>query len=434
LGIQADPLDPLEVFLKLISGFAIMNLVIINHYAGSPNHGMEFRPYYLAKEWKKIGHNVLIISASFSHLRSNQPEVKGKISLELIDGIKYVWIKVNTYHGNGLGRIQSMVRFVFGLFFFQRKIFHDFIPDVIIASSTYPMDIFPSYRFSKKYNARLCYEVHDLWPLSPMELGGYSKYHPFIMVMQWAEDYAYRNSDFVISILPNTLEHMIQHGLKPEKFKHIPNGLAIDEWDENQIPYEHIDLIESLKKNNKMIVGYIGGHAISNALDYLIEAANIASTKAKNLHFVLVGNGIEKPGLILKAKHLSNVTFLPPVPKKCVPKLLNSMDFLYLGWHHNPLYRFGISPNKLIDYMMAAKPIVHSVDAANDLVKEANCGISVSPENPIETIKAFQKLTEMDALERQQLGINGKVFVEKNLSYEKLASDFLILLEKNLFK
>src|SRR6266496_2402222 len=105
-----------------------MNIVIINHYAGAPSLGMEFRPYYLAKGWKRLGHNVLIIGASFSHLRSKQPEVKGQITIELIEGIKYVWVKVNNYQGNSLGRIQSMVRFVFGLFFFQKKIFHDFKP------------------------------------------------------------------------------------------------------------------------------------------------------------------------------------------------------------------------------------------------------------------------------------------------------------------
>ena len=50
-----------------------MNILLINHYAGSPDLGMEFRPYYMAKEWQKAGHHVRIVGGSFSHLRKKQP-------------------------------------------------------------------------------------------------------------------------------------------------------------------------------------------------------------------------------------------------------------------------------------------------------------------------------------------------------------------------
>ncbi len=52
-----------------------MNILLINHYAGSPQYGMEYRLYYLAREWVKTGHKVGITSAFFSHLRSKQFEV-----------------------------------------------------------------------------------------------------------------------------------------------------------------------------------------------------------------------------------------------------------------------------------------------------------------------------------------------------------------------
>ena len=54
----------------------------------------------------------------------------------------------------------------------------------------------------------LLHEVHDLWPLSPMELGGYSRWHPFIMLLQAAEDYACRHADAIVSILPKVREHL----------------------------------------------------------------------------------------------------------------------------------------------------------------------------------------------------------------------------------
>lgn len=412
-----------------------MNIVIVNHYAGGPSLGMEFRPYYMAREWMRKGHRVLIVGASFSHLRTVQPEVVTALKYENIDQVEYLWLRTNRYFGNGIGRILSMFLFTLRLFFRLRKELITFNPDLIIASSTYPLDNFPVKYLAKKFDALHCYEVHDLWPLSPMELGGYSKYHPFILIMQWAENFAYKNADFVISMLPKTLDHMISHGLDKNKFRYIPNGIALDEWSVKKEPIDHIKKINELKiKKRRTIVGYVGGHAISNALEYLIAAAELAKVSAPYLRFVLVGNGSEKNTLIAlaKKKKLDNILFLHPVSKWSIPALLASMDILYLGWRRNPLYRFGISPNKLIDYMMSAKPIVHSVEAGNDIVKEADCGISVEPENPEQIVDALIGISKMDEFSMAEMGNRGKEFVLKYYNYEKLAEDFLTFASKKL--
>src|SRR5687768_11908263 len=99
-----------------------MNIVIINHYAGGKRFGMEFRPYYMAKKWKKAGHNVLIVSASFAHLRSVQPVVTKSHAKEVIDGVDYLWIKTNEYKGNGLSRILSMLSFTRKLYSLHRHL------------------------------------------------------------------------------------------------------------------------------------------------------------------------------------------------------------------------------------------------------------------------------------------------------------------------
>jgi glycosyltransferase involved in cell wall biosynthesis len=405
-----------------------MNIVIVNHYAGGPSLGMEFRPYYLAREWTKSGHNVLIIGASYSHVRTRQPQLKSTIQKEEIDGVDYLWIKVNRYAGNGIGRIISMFLFSSRLYTKLKTELTSFKPDLIIASSTYPIDNFPVARLAKKYGALHCYEVHDLWPLSPMELGRYSKNHPFIKVMQWAEDFAYKNADFVVSMLPNTLEHMTAHGLSSEKFNFVPNGIAVDEWkDEDPIPEQHATLLQKLHTDQRCIVGYVGGHAISNALETFLCAAQIAENKAPHLAFVLVGNGAEKEKLIQMAASLGlkNISFLPAISKNSIPRLLSELDILYLGWHDNPLYRFGISPNKLIDYMMAGKPVVHSVKAANDMVNESSCGISVAPGDADAIVDALLKIAEMPLNERQAMGLRGQRFILENNDYRILADKFL---------
>ncbi len=400
-----------------------MNILLINHYAGSPELGMEFRPYYMAKEWVKAGNQVLIVGGSFSHMRKKQPEE----SETLLDGICYRWVKLNAYKGNGVGRIRSMFSFVSKLWWGYKKYIGNFKPDVVIASSTYPLDIYPARRIAKHYGAKLVYEVHDLWPLSPMEIGGYSKWHPFIMVMQRAENYAYKYSYQVVSLLPYALEHMKKHGLKEEKFVYVPNGFDEEEWrEEKGVTFcKHHEYLQQLKREGKKILGYVGGHATSNALDFLLDAMKLI--KKEEVVCVLVGNGQEKQRLINRAtkENIRNVVFLDAVLKKEVPALLAEMDALYIGWENNPLYRFGISPNKLIDYMLSGKPILHSVNAANDWVAEAGSGVSVKAEDSLAIAKGIKCLFSLNGETMENMGVRGKEFVMRHFSYVFLAKKFI---------
>jgi len=404
-----------------------MNILYINHYAGCPQYGMEYRPYYLAKEWGRNGHKIIIIAASFSHLRHKNPELSGEMKREVIEEVEYIWIKTPSYKGNGLKRILNMLTFVSKLTFLSKKLSAQFRPDVVIASSTYPLDIFPAYLISRFSKAKLIFEVHDLWPLTPIELGGMSKWHPFIVILQIAEDFAYRNADKVISILPKALDYMVSRGLDPKKFVYIPNGIDIEEWRSfnAQLPEKHKEIIEKLKKEGKFLVGYAGSFGVANALDYFIEST--VYLRDLPVVLVLVGQGQEKEKLqkYVVENNLNDVIFLPPVPKGLIPSLLNILDVLYKGSRKCSIYRYGISPVKLMDYMMAGKPIIHAVEAGNDLVAESGCGISIPPEDPIAIAEAIKKLMKMSPVEREEIGRRGREYVIKNHDYKVLAKRFL---------
>jgi glycosyltransferase involved in cell wall biosynthesis len=402
-----------------------MNIVVVNHYAGGASLGMEFRPYYLAKALQRKGHQVMIIGGSFSHLRIKQPVMGAGFKMETIDEIKYVWIKVNEYSGNGPRRIVSMIRFVIGLYIQGKNILKNFKPDLIIASSTYPMDNFAVKKLARSAGAKFCYEVHDLWPLSPKELGGYSKYHPFIMMVQWAEDFAYRHADFVVSMLPDAKNYMISRGLDPKKFFHIPNGIWVDEWQNPiELPNEHRDLISEIRKKHTFLVGYAGGHSISNALDSLVMAGDLLPDDCAIL---LIGDGIDKPRLqeISRKQNKRNIYFLPPVPKRCIPILLSNFNTLFIGAQRQSLYRFGISPNKLIDYMMAGKPIIQSIEASNNMVEDYQCGIAVEPENAKAVAEGISKIMKMKKSEQEKLGKNGHEAALKFHDYNVLSEQFI---------
>ena len=402
-----------------------MNILLINHYAGSTRHGMEFRPFYLAREWVRAGHRVQIVAASFSHIRARQPELDGAVLEEQIEGIDYRWLVTPGYMGNGAGRVKNMLAFMWALWRDSPRLAREFKPDVVIASSTYPMDIWPARRIARLSKARLVYEVHDLWPLSPMELGGLSRWHPFIIWVQMAEDYAYRHADKVVSMLPKARQYMCSRGMAPQKFTYVPNGVDEQEWARPaDLPQPVKAALDTLRAKGLPLVGYAGTHGLSNALDVLLDAASQLKGKAE---VVIVGTGPDRDALLARVANedLSNVTMLPAIPKQSVPRFLDDVDIAYIGWHPNPLYRFGISPNKLMDYMMAGKPVVHSVSAGNDPVAEAGCGFTVPPGDAAAVAQAILKLAAMSDAQRKLLGAAGKRFILKNQTYPRLAANFL---------
>lgn len=409
-----------------------MNILLINHYAGSIRHGMEYRPYYLAREWVRMGHSVTITAASVSHVRNIPPVLHSAMTEEMIDGIRYLWLKTPSYNGNGILRAINIFAFVAQLLYYRNWLTRTIKPDIVIASSTYPLDIFPARAISRRSNAKLVFEVHDLWPLSPIELGGMSKYHPFILLMQWAEHYAYRNAAQVISMLPKVKEYMRQGGMEPEKFVYIPNGIDVEEWRDNksELPAEHEQTFTRLRAKEHFLVGYAGAHGLANALNYFIDAAY--QLQERPVTFVLIGQGPEKDGLMLKvqSRKQTNVVFLSPVEKKAIPGILRGMDALYIGLRGDPLFRFGVSPNKLMDYMMAAKPVIYAIQAGNDMVADSGCGISIPPENPTELAKAVLKLMNLPEKDRNEMGQRGKAYVLANHDYRILAKQFIEALER----
>ena len=407
-----------------------MNILYIDHYAGSPEMGMEFRPYYLAREWEMLGHRVRIVGASFSHLRTNNPKVSCDFEVQEIEGIQYQWIKTDEYAGNGAKRAITIFQFCCKLWCHAREIVKDFKPDVVITSSTYPVDTYPAQKIARLANAKLIHENHDLWPLTLETIGGMSKYHPFCLMMGMGLSSAIRNSNHIVCVLPYSYEYFKEYGLKDlTKFSHIPNGIVEEDWENIvDLPSEHISLFKKLE--GKFKVGYAGGHALSNALDTLIESAS--QINDDNIAVVFVGKGTEKERLIQKAKDLNctNVYFLPPVSKLQVPAILKFMDVVYVGSEKSTLLKYGASLNKLYDYMMAGKPIIYGVDSKNKEILDANCGFVVESQNSIDLKNTIVKLSKFNDSELKQLGKNGKHWVLNNCEYKVLAKNFANLFSK----
>ena len=403
-----------------------MNILYIDHYAGGPEWGMEYRPYYLAREWVRVGHRVAIVAASQAHVRRRQPSIDGHFGRDRVDGVDYRWCRTPAYRGNGVGRVINIVAFLLRLGQWRRWL--DFRPDVVIASSTYPADIGPAQRIARAHDALLVWEVHDLWPLSPIELGGLSRRHPFIVWMQRAEDRACRSADLVVSMLPKADSHLREHGMAGDKFVYVPNGIDRDEWQAEALeapPAAHAEAVAKARSAGRCLVAYAGAHGVANALGSMLDAATLC--RSEPLSWFLVGDGPEKPALArrIAAERLDNVVLLDPIPKAAIPGLLQSMDLLYIGLRREPLFRFGVSPNKLMDYMMSGRPVVCAIAAGNDPVTEAGCGLTIAPEDPVALAAAARRVCALPEQDRAAMGARGRAWVEANHTYPVLARRFL---------
>ncbi|WP_431855829.1 glycosyltransferase family 4 protein [Azospirillum sp.] len=404
-----------------------MNILLINHYAGSDRLGMEYRPFYLAREWVAAGHRVTIVGASHSHLRARQPEVTHDLATDVEEGVRYRWLRTAPYAGNGMGRVANMATFVSKLWAYAPRLAREERPDVVICSSTYPLDIYPGARIARRAGARLVFELHDLWPLTPMMLGGYSPKHPFIRAMQAAEDYACRNVDTLVSILPHARDYLVGRGLDPAKFVHVPNGIPVAAFlnaEPGPLPEPLAARIAAERARGHFLVGYAGGINPSNPVETILEAA--IRLKDKPISFIFVGGGAAEAAFRerIAAAALPNFHHMGVIPKALVQSFLAEMDVLTMPWKRNPIYKYGVSPNKMFDYMLAGRPIVQSCGASNDLVAEGRCGFTVPPEDAQAFADALLRLSEMTPEERADLGGNGRRFVLENHDYRVLAARF----------
>jgi hypothetical protein len=257
-----------------------------------------------------------------------------------------------------------------------------------------------------------------------MELGGYSKYHPFIMMMQIAEKSAYKKSAVIVSILPNIKPYVASLNVN-NKIVSIPNGIVLQEESSfspaNQVI---LDRINELKRANHYVIGYAGGISVSNAMWTLLETAELV--KDEKISFVIIGSGIEKEQLVAykKSHDLDNVHFFDAIDKSEIHRTLQAMDALYLGSKKSHLYEFGVSANKIFDYMLTGKPIINAFDSEHSPLNYFGDSFVAEAENAIALKKAIERVMQLPFDELQRIKVKSVEYVKTNHNYPKLADDF----------
>lgn len=404
----------------------------IHPAAGGPGHGRYWRAYHFARHWRADGAECLVIGPGYHHHYAS-PEVR--TGAREVGGQPYYFVRTSAYGEGRIGRARAMFEFAIALDLDRglKRLGDANPPKLIIYSSPYPFGVYAAARLARRYGARFVFEVRDIWPDSVTELTGASRLHPFVMAAAHAERFAYQRADQVVSVLPHALPHMIGRGLAPEKYVHVPNGIdPADARMAGTAPETPcLSRIRELKAQDKFILVYAGGLGQVNNLEPLLDAMRLLQDRGvNNVHTLLIGRGDYRDTLKarVQARQLTALEFIDQVDKTEIVHILAAVDAGYISLMPSPLFRFGVSPNKIFDYMLAKLPIVYAVEAGNDPVKDAGAGLTVPPSDPARIADAVAQLASKSQGERAAIGAAGYDYVCAHHDHAVLSRKMLALM------
>lgn len=411
---------------------AVLHIWYIEHYGGGPGIGVRYRPYHLARAWREQGHTATIFTASFHHLMEKPAQLDPEFS---IDGIRYIAVPARSYEGNGVSRMLNMWDFTRNLYSAGKRFGRDLPPpQAVIASSPHPFTIYPGHRLARRHNARLVYEIRDIWPLSITEILGTSRFQPFVQLCAAAERFALAKSDLVASVLPRGDRYLDARGYGSKPFVWVPNGIGATNASEDLTLISDAAGLARKKLRDwaaegRVTIIYTGAIGRPNAVDLLLEAVEHAQDigEGQLCGVLIVGKGEQLDSLraFARDKNLSNVHLSGGVPKQDALALLRDADIGYAGLRRTgSLFSYGISPNKIADYFGAALPVFLPIEPCGDLVSESGGGIAKDVQTPQAMWNELRRLIGLTPEERQALGALGKSYMTREYDYGRVAHRF----------
>lgn len=398
-----------------------MDIWIFNHHAQGPEIPGGTRHYDLAKQLLYKGHSVTIFAAGFHYtlLKEIVDYNQDGYLIENKDGVKFVWVKTYPYKRNNIKRMINIVSYAWKLNFLIPKLKLD-KPDIIIGTTVHPFAPLIGYRFAKRYNIPFVFEIRDLWPQSFIDMKVWKKDSLVSKVFKAIEKYTIKRANAVISLSPMT-EKYLKDEYGYDKNIYIPNSVDVDFVNQNKIlaiMNDTFEKLQKLKDEGKQLHMFTGAIVQSNSINMFVKTAQ--KLKIKDIQIVLVGQGQERAKYeqIVKKESLSNISFLDPVNKKLVPKLLDYVDVLLLIQGN---VQWG-SSNKLYDYLAAKKPIITSLYVKhNDIVEDIKCGYSAEHDNSNDMVEKIEKIYSLSEIEKEQMGQNAYNYVSKNHDIKLMA-------------
>ena len=371
---------------------------ILNHYATNMFFEGAGRHHSFAKYLTRMGYEVTIFCANVVHNREDVININDNslfCDKEGQDGVNYTFIKTRPYTGNGLERIKNMFDYLINVKKVAKKKIQEGIgPDIIIASSVHPLALVAGIQIGRKSNVPCICEIRDIWPLSLVEFGIIKEESLINIFLQKLELWTYRKADKIIFTMEGGQRYIADMGwsklIPNEKVLYLNNGVDLDLYNANKLnSFDDEDL-----DNNKKKFIYAGSIGLTDKLDRLVEVAKKCQQEGLcDVQFLVYGSGSEKERLenLCISLELKNIVFKGRVSKDQIPYVLSKSYANVFFLENYRIYKYGISLNKLFEYLAAGKPIIVNRKFGYNNIQNV-CGFT--DDNMFESIKALCKMDE----------------------------------------
>jgi colanic acid biosynthesis glycosyl transferase WcaI len=402
-----------------------MHILYLTHYFPPEVNAPANRVYELAKEWVRLGHQVTVVTCAPNHPDGVlQAGYRNKVrQREIMQGIEVV--RIWTYIAANEGFVLRVANYLSYLIVATALAPGLPRPDVVVSTSPQFFCGLAGYPVSRLKRIPWVLEIRDLWPESVVAVGA-MRPGRMVRMLEAVEAWAYRTADRIVSVSEAFVPHLTSRGANPSHIAVVENGVDLDLFaapaDASAFRAEH-------QLDGKFVAAYIGTHGMAHHLETVLEAATLTRDDA-SIAYLLVGSGAERDRLLAErdARGLSNVIMLPQRPRSDMPLVWAATDVSLVLLKNSPVFRTVI-PSKIFEAMAMARPIVLAVDGiARRIVEEANCGITIEPENAAQLAAAVRRLAA-NHVEREALGRSGRAYVQGRYTRRALAQRYVQFLQ-----
>ena len=406
-----------------------MHILLIHPYFLPPGAAGSVRWNETARHWAAAGHRVTVLAGSVDYLTGktyqntdNQPETEQSEA-----GIRVVRVRISSLYNRGRwGRLWAYWTFFWnGLWAGLFRVGNDV--DLVLATSPPLTAGLTGWLLARLRNKPFVLEIRDLWPDAPVQLGYLT--NPFLIRMAyWLERFLYRKATHIVTLTP-AFEHVLIHkkNVPANQCTTILNGPDVRLTDTVLRDFDRAAFRAENELEGRFWVIYAGAHGPANGLTALIEAAE--TMRDKSVGFLLLGDGSEKAHLQMEVarRGLTNVRFLPAVPKFEVLRWIAAADAGLVIMQPLPVFQTMLSA-KLSDYLACGIPVLTAINGlTRQLIDQQGLGLFIDPKNPASWYKQICLYIAQPMLHKEHSD-NGRTYAQKTANRLELAHRYLTIL------